>query len=237
MIRENNSKPHLQAIDTISDLRLLQPHAGYRFSADALLLARFADIPAGGRVIDLGCGCGIVALYLAQSPKIREVVGLELQPELADLACENVRLNKLQHKVSIIQGDLRQVASRFRQHEFDALVANPPYWRVGTGRLNPRQHKAIARHELQGNMQQLLEACAYLVKPKGKINLIYPVARLAELFDSLKQYRLQPKLLKFIHTDIKAEANLFLVMLSPEGKPGLRVLPPEYLPDVQQKET
>ncbi len=51
--------PQTQDVLTEHGLRLLQPKDGYRFSADALLLARFADIPAGGRVIDLGCGCGI----------------------------------------------------------------------------------------------------------------------------------------------------------------------------------
>ncbi len=207
-------------------LKLLQPRDGYRFSAEALLLARFADIPAAGRVIDLGCGCGIISLLLAKRPRVKAVVGLELQPELADLAKENVKLNQLQHKVSIVQADLRETATRFDQYEFDALVANPPYWKVGAGRLNPNPGIAQARHELAGDLPQLLAACAYLVRPRGKINLIYPVARLVELLDKVRQYQLQPKQLQFIHADYKTEARLFMLLLSPQAKAGLRVLPP-----------
>jgi tRNA1Val (adenine37-N6)-methyltransferase len=213
-------------------LKLLQPTNGYRFSADALLLANFAVVPAGGRVIDLGCGCGIIALLLAQRPKVRSVVGLELQPELAQLARENVRQNYLEDKVSIVEGDLRQVADLFKRGEFDALVSNPPYWQVGTGRINPNPNLAMARHELQGNMTQLLQAGAYLVRPKGKINLIYPVHRLAELWECLICHQLQPKRLKFVHATPQAQASLFMLSASPLGQPGLVVLPPEWLPKI-----
>jgi tRNA1(Val) A37 N6-methylase TrmN6 len=226
-----------QTLDVLAEhkLKILQPREGYRFSVDALLLARFAAIPAGGRVIDLGCGCGVIALLLAQRPQVREVVGLELQSELAELARENTRLNRLAHKVSIVEGDLREINSLFSRHEFDALVANPPYWRVGTGRLNPDPRVALARHELQGNMEQVLKAGAYLVRPRGKINLIYPAQRLAELWNGLRQYRLQPKQLKFIHPNQHMEASLFLLMASPQGRPGLRVLPPEWVPGNQDE--
>ncbi len=219
-------------LDVIKEygLKLLQPRDGYRFSADALLLASFADIPLGGRVIDLGCGCGIVSLLIAQRSKVKEIVGLELQPELADLAKENVSLNQMQSKVSIVCGDIRTIETQFTQHEFDALVANPPYWQVDVGRLNPDPSIAQARHEVAGNLQQLLAACAYLVRPRGRINLIYPVARLVEVLDKARRHQLQPKKLQFIHADAKTEANLFMLMLSPQAKAGLRVLPPKWLP-------
>jgi tRNA1(Val) A37 N6-methylase TrmN6 len=210
-------------------LKLRQPREGYRFSADALLLADFAVIPSGGRVIDLGCGCGVISLLLAKRPRVKAVVGLELQAELADIARENVRLNQLAHKVSILQGDLRRVTAQFSQYAFDALVSNPPYWRVGMGRLNPNPNIAIARHELHINIPELLRACAYLVRPRGKVNLIYPVQRLAELWEGLRRYQLQPKLLQFVHPNPQTEAGLFMLMASPQGRPGLKVLPPKWL--------
>ncbi len=130
--------------------------------------------------------------------------------------------------MSIVQGDMRDIGSLFDPHEFDALAANPPYWKCGAGRINPNSNIAGARHELSVNMEQLIKACCYLVKNRGKINLIYTAQRLAELFKMMQQYNIEPKQLQFIHADEKSEASLFCLMASPNGQTGLKALAPKW---------
>src|SRR5262245_53489747 len=129
-------------------LTLHQAPHGYRFALDAFLLADFVPATTTDLLIDLGTGCGVVALLLARRlPQVR-LVGLELQRSLAILAQQNVVCNSLEHRVAIVQGDIRQVPALFPAGIFGTVVCNPPYRAVGNGRLNPNPEKAIARHEL-----------------------------------------------------------------------------------------
>ena len=85
---------------------LFQPERGYRAAIDPVFLA--AGIPAcpGERVLEIGCGTGAASLCLAaRVPKV-EVIGLELQLDLVDLATKSIELNTLSHTVSFLQGDL-----------------------------------------------------------------------------------------------------------------------------------
>src|SRR5882672_2171816 len=118
-------------------LTLQQPTHGYRFALEAFLLADFVPATAPAPLIDLGTGCGVVALFLARRFPHLCCVGLELQRSLAVLAQQNVVGNGLEHCISIVQGDIRQVSSPFTAGVFGTVVCNPPYRAVGNGRLNP----------------------------------------------------------------------------------------------------
>lgn len=213
----------------IGDIQCLQPDRGYRFSVDAILLADFIRVKPHDRCLDLGTGCGIIPLLLAVLTPAREIVGLELQKRLACLAQRNVTLNHLEGRVRIVQGDLRQSAQLFPAGRFDVVVSNPPYRKIGAGRLNPHDEQAVARHELTCQLDDLLAACKYLIKPGGKVFLIYLAERLAELFDGLRASRLEPKRLRCVHSFAHTPASLVLVEARRDAADGLRVLPPLYL--------
>jgi release factor glutamine methyltransferase len=107
------------------ELLLIQRRDGYRFSIDPLLLAAFAG-RCRGRVIDLGTGCGIVPLLLALRG-VREVVGVELQAPLFQLAYRNVQLNRCEDRVQLVNADLRQLRGVLPAGVFDLATSNPPY--------------------------------------------------------------------------------------------------------------
>jgi len=220
-----------ETLDVLEDegLCFLQPRRGYRFSVDALLLARFARIPAGGLVADLGTGCGVVASLLARRPEVRSVVGIELQPYLARLARRNAVLNNLQDKVCVVVADLRQVERVFRPASFAALVVNPPYYPAGSGRLNPETTIALARHELSLTLPELARACAYLVKPRGRVNVVFLASRLVELMVEFRRLGLEPKQLQLVHGDTASPASLVLASFVPAARAGVEVLPPVYV--------
>ena len=207
-------------------LRIIQSRRGYRFSVDALLLAEFVSIKSEDFVVDLGAGCGIISLFLAKKGQAGFIVGLELQEELASQAQRNVVLNEFEDRIAIIQGDLRHlpVAPGFAH----VVVCNPPYRQEKSGRINPDFSKAIARHELAVSLDDIVAAGKVLLKPGGRLALIYPANRLTELFEKMRVQELEPKRLQIIFPDSTSHAKLAMVEGRLEGKSGLKILPPIF---------
>jgi tRNA1Val (adenine37-N6)-methyltransferase len=210
----------------IGGLQIRQPRQGYRFSLDAILLADFLQVRAGDRVIDVGAGSGIIPLLVSELTDAAAIVGLEIQDRLVALARENIRLNHLEDRITIIHGDLKQAARLFQAGEFDVVCSNPPYRKMGAGRLNPDPEAAIARHEVACALEDLVVASKFLVKPGGKVCVIYLAERLGELMSQLRHHRLEPKRLRFVHSHHHAEASLTLIEARRDAGAGLKILPP-----------
>jgi tRNA1Val (adenine37-N6)-methyltransferase len=233
-----------EALDTLfgGRLKILQKKSGYRFSIDALLLAHFADPHPKDRIIDLGTGCGIMPLIIAFRKKTGKISGVEIQPSLADLARRNATQNRLSSRIKILEKDLRDLEGKNLRGIFDLVLSNPPYRRVGAGRVNPCLEKALARHEFKATLQDVLRAAQYLLKEKGRLAMIYPASRAAELIQEMRQFNVEPKRLQFVHSHPKEEARLMMVEGFKEGRAQVRVLPPlilydsagNYTPEAQQ---
>ena len=206
------------------ELRIIQSRQGYRFSVDALLLAGFVSIKREDVVVDLGTGCGIISLLLAKMRGVGFIFGVELQEELATQAKRNTALNDLEKKIAIIRGDFRDLplTSRFA----NVVVCNPPYRKGESGRINPDPCKAIARHEIAAGLDDILSAGKKLLKPGGKLALIYPANRLPEIFGKMRVMSLEPKRLQIIFADSSSFAKLAMIEGSLHGKPGIKILPP-----------
>ena len=218
----------LETLDELSgyDLRIVQPRHGYRFSVDPLLLANFAGVRRGERVADLGTGCGVIALLLARMGESCAVTGVEFQDVMARIAARNVLINDLSERVDIVQDDVMALKARFPVDSFDLVVSNPPYRRPGTGKVSPRAGRDHARHETSATLADFLAAAKYLVKPSGRICLIYHTCRLAELMAQAALQKLAPLRLRMVHGNSGTEARIFMIELA-KGRAGeLRVEPP-----------
>ncbi len=212
-------------------LKVLQKKQGYRFSLDALLLAHFAEPGPDDRIIDLGTGCGIVPLILIFRKEVKRITGVELQPSLADLARRNAVLNRCSSRLQIWEDDLRKLDQRVKRESFDLVLTNPPYRKVGSGRENPQTEKAVARHEIQATLEEVLHATHYLLRDKGRLTMIYPASRAADLMRGLSKFHLEPKRIQFVHSHEKDEARLVLVEAVKEGHAQVKILPPFFLYD------
>lgn len=217
--------------DTLFEGRLIcRQHAdGYRFSVDPVLLAHFVQPATGSKVLDLGAGCGVVALILAYRTPDLTLCCLELQEQLAALCRTNIRDNHLEQRIEVVAGDLRQIASLFPPESFDYVLSNPPYRKIGSGRRNPAGEQAIARHELRATLDDILNAAAFAVKNRGKVALVYPASRLTALIAGLVSHDLTPKRLQMVHGHAASPARLVLVEAVKNGGEGLDVLPPFYI--------
>ena len=216
------------SLDTLIDgkLRLYQSRMGYRFSLDALLLAHFVTINPHERIVDLGAGNGTIALLLSHLHPSASITALEVQPAMADRAKRSVALNGLEERVTVVSGDLREAQSLMAPSSFGAVVSNPPFRKAGSGRISPQREKQIARHEITGGLKDFLAAAAYLLRPKGRLALIYSTERAVELLAALRAAGLEPKRLRWVHSFAGDAALLLLVAAVKGGRSGVAVAPP-----------
>ncbi len=207
-------------------LRILQDAAAPGFGLDAVLLADFAAVRAGERVLDLGTGTGVIPLLLAAKQPACHICGLELMPQMARLAARSVVLNQLAGRVQIRCGDIASAAAMFGRATQDVVVSNPPYYRDGAGRLNASPLFAAARSERFCPLPVLLDSTAALLRPQGRFYLVHRAARLAELVAALEQRSLHVERLRMVQPFAGKAANLLLMMAKKQGRGDTEVLPP-----------
>ncbi|OGP91219.1 MAG: hypothetical protein A2156_02770 [Deltaproteobacteria bacterium RBG_16_48_10] len=218
-------------------LQLLQKKKGYRFSLDTLLLGQFIRLRKGENAIDLGTGCGILPLLLSRTTKAHAFVGIEVQKGLANLARKNVALNHLEGRISILHQDFKKLSGVFPPGSFDAVFSNPPYRKYLTGRINPSLEKAIARHEIKGTLEDLIQAATYLLPAKGRCYLIYSASRAIDLLVALRRHQLEPKRLQFVHPRNEAPAKFILVESVKTSGVELKVMGPLILDGSSETQT
>ena len=208
---------------------LSQPKSGFRFSLDALLLAAFAGRErARGTVLDLGTGCGVVGLGLALDHPDFFAVGLDVNPEMLCHARENARRLGLEGRFAPLLGDVCGPLG-LAPESADLVLCNPPYREQGRGRVCPDGSKTDARFESRAGLTDFVRAGAYLVRNRKSCCFIHLAERADELLALMRQFRLQPKELMFVHKDVNAPGRLVLVRALKNGGPGMTVLAPLIL--------
>ena len=209
----------------------LQLPKGYRFSVDSVLLASFVRFKNGAHILEAGAGEGIIPIFLSHRGKNFSYTGIEIQEPLAEIAMENLKLNKING--TIIQGDYRKIKLNGESH--DIGIVNPPYYKIGTGRRNPDKIEEIARHEVKGDLESAIKFLTKGIKKKGKIFIIYPASRMETLFAVLKKYKISPKVILPVYSSRKGEAIFILCEGVKEGGEGSKLLQPIYIYDNPQK--
>lgn len=221
------------------DLHIIQSDEVFSFSMDAVLLARFASVPKYGRVLDLCTGNGVVPLLLTTRTEA-QIEGIEIQERLADMADRSVRMNGLEDRIKIRLGDLRDLVGETGHGAYDAITVNPPYMPLRAGEIKLNTHQAIARHEIHCSLEEVIQASMRLLRNGGKVTMVHKPQRLGEIISLLRQYRLEPKLIRFVHPRKHMEANIVLIEALRDGKPDMRILPPlivyqedgQYCPEI-----
>lgn len=208
------------------DVIIRQPIHGYRFSLDALLLADFARLPVEASVADLGTGSGVIPLVLARGHRDASFAAFEKDPDMAALACVNVRENAFDGRIEIIADDVLNIRTRFPVSSFDLVVSNPPFRSPRCGKTSPHAGRKAARHETTAGLADFLAAAKYLVKPSGRIAFIYPPARLAEFVRCAAELKLALLRLRMVHGSVTTAAKMFLAELAKGSRGDLTVESP-----------
>ena len=193
---------------------------------DAVLLSGFAAVRQGEQALDLGTGTGIIPILLEAKSEGRHFTGLEIQPDMADMARRSVAYNHLESKIEIVTGDIKEAGRLFDLASFDVVTSNPPYMNDAHGLKNPDLPNAIARHEILCTLEDVVRSAAILLKPGGRFYMVHRPHRLIEIISVMRQYRLEPKRMKFVHPFIDREANMVLIEGVRGGKPMVKLEAP-----------
>lgn len=233
-----NEKPEIKEQERIDDLHrngyfLIQDPKRFCFGVDAVLLSGFAMVKEGETVLDLGTGTGIIPILLEAKTKGRFFTGVEIQEESVDMAQRSVKLNGLEEKIKILQGDIKHLDQLFPLSSFDVVTSNPPYMNEGGGLKNNFGPKAIARHELLCSLEDVICGASRLLKTGGRFYMVHRPHRLSDILVLLRQYRLEAKKLRFVHPYLEKEPTMVLIEAVRSGRPMVKVLPPLviYQPD------
>lgn len=204
----------------LKGLRIIQDSDFFSFGIDAILLADFFENKGYKKVLDMGCGNGILMLMLYGKDKCHDIVGLEIQEEVCKLANENIDINNLAKYISVINDDIRTYSSH---HLYDAIITNPPYMTKDSGAISTNKNKAIARTEICCDIDDIMSCAKRNIKANGSIFMIHRSNRLVDVLNSARKYNLEPKKLRFIKSYKESSSNMFMVALVKGAKPFLRL--------------
>ena len=207
-------------------VQIIQKKKGYRLSLDPLLLANFLVLKAKETLLDVGTGCGIIPIYLANRGYGNRLVGIEIQDDLYELCVRNKELNRCTN-VEFVRGDIRAPGRTLGS--FHVVVSNPPYVKVRTGRACPEPSRFIARSEASLDLQTLISIASSRLYTHGRLYLIYPVRRLSDVMSLTRSGGLEPRRMRFVHSRHTDPAVLALVECVKGGGVNFVVEPPLYL--------
>ena len=197
-----------------SGLKIIQNANKFCFGMDAVLLTGFVKIRNGEKTLDLGTGTGIIPILLSAKTKGLHFTGLEIQEDMADMASRSVKYNKLEEKIQIINGDIKEYKSLFSSSSFDVVTSNPPYMNDLHGIKNTESSLAIARHEISCSLEDVIKAAAYVLKASGKFFMVH------------RPHRLIPKRMCFVHPFLDKDANMVMIEALKGGGSFLKLEPP-----------
>ncbi|EKY27781.1 tRNA1(Val) (adenine(37)-N6)-methyltransferase [Clostridium celatum] len=215
----------------LNGLRLIQKEKGFRFGVDAVLLSHFANIKKKHRVIDLCTGTGIVPFLVYGKYSPQEVIGLEIQEDMVEMANRSSILNNTEDKVKFINGDLKDKKIIDSIGKFDVVTVNPPYKLNNAGIVNPEDKLAIARHEIMCTLEDVIIASRRLLKDNGRMFIVHRPERLADIFGLMRKYKIEPKRVRMIQPNTKKAPNIVLVEGQRDGGAFLKWEEPLYVYD------
>jgi len=208
----------------------LQPAKGYRYSMDPFVLcSQVPPVCSDDRILDIGCGCGIIPVILGYCFPQSRITGVEIQTKLAEIALKNIINNKLEQTVSIINEDIENINPESTNGPFDLILSNPPYKKHNTGRLNPDPQKAIARHEITINIQSLAAKAETLLRHKGRFIIIFPSERLSDIEQAIQATSIYPEWIRYIHTSPPKTPKRIIFSGRKDITAPKRILPPIYM--------
>lgn len=214
----------------IKNLKIIQKNDGFCFGIDSVLLSDFAkNIKENSYVLDLGTGTGILGFLLCAKTKLKKITGIEIQKEIAEMASRSIKLNNLEEKFDILNYDIKELDKILKLDSYDYVITNPPYKKVGSGKVNENTVKLISRHEIEAKLEDFVKISAKLLKDKGKLYMVHRTERLADIIFEMRKYKIEPKRIKFVYSNRNCDSKLVLIEAVKNGKAFVKIEKPLYI--------
>lgn len=213
-------------------LKIIQDTTGFCFGIDSVILANFVkDVKKGAKIVDLGTGTGILPILLSGKTEAKEIMGVEIQEEVAEMAKRSVKLNNLENKIKILNKDIKNIIEEnvIDKNSVDIVVMNPPYKEKEGGKININTKKFISRHETTADLEDFIKIAKQLLKDKGTLYLVHKPERLVDIIYTLRSYKIEPKVIKIVHSKVDSEGTLLLIKAVKGGSSFLKIEKPLYI--------
>ena len=214
----------------INNLKIYQNDDWFKFSLESVLLPNFVTINLRCKnILDLCTGNAPIPLILSTKTKAN-IVGVEIQKDVYELAKKSVKINHLEKQITLINDNLKNLKNYYNGDNFDVVTVNPPYFpNIELSKKNNDNHKTIARHEIETNLDEIVKISIYLLKNGGYLAMVHQTNRFFEVVDTLKKYHLQINKIRMIYPKEDKESNLFMIEATKTGKGGVRFLKPLFV--------
>jgi len=218
----------------IKNMKIIQNKDGFCFGIDSVLLSDFAkEIKDGTRVVDLGTGTGILGILLCAKTNLKEITGIEIQEDVAEMAQKSILLNHLEDRFKILNINIKEIKNNkkinLEKNSFDYVVTNPPYKKINTGKINENEKKLISRHEWKANLNDFIENANYLLKDKGTLFMVHRPDRLADILEKMRKEKIEPKEIRFVYPKVNKQPNLILIKGIKNANSFLKIDKPLYV--------
>ncbi|MBU7229033.1 tRNA1(Val) (adenine(37)-N6)-methyltransferase [Staphylococcus pseudintermedius] len=214
------------------DLRIIQNDAVFSFSTDALLLGHFTEVRKRDRILDMCAGNGVIPLLLSDKGN-NLITGVEIQPQLVNMAERSVQYNHLEDRITMVEMDINALIQAYSPAQFDLITCNPPYFKANQTNQHQLEAHKIARHEIYCTLDDCLRVSNHLLKEGGRVVMVHRAERMLDLFESMRHYRIEPKRLHMIYSKPGKAAQTIVVEGRKGGRQGLDIAPPFYIYDEQ----
>ena len=208
------------------DLKIIQNKKWFKYGIDSVLLSDFAKIKKKAKVLDVGTGTGIISILLAKKTECKEIVGIEVQSDVSDMAERSVKLNHLEDKIKIINDNILNIEKYFPKEYFDSIVTNPPYQKNNSGLKNENEKQLVARHEVLCSLEDIIQKSFQMLRDNGTFYMVHRPERLVDILFLMRKYRLEPKEIRFVHSKAKEKPVLVLIKGVKYSGKFLKVLEP-----------
>ncbi len=215
--------PNERLDDLQNGYEIIQNPDYFCYGMDAVLLSWFTKVKQGELVLDMGTGPGIIPLLLKAKTKGKHFTGLEIQPQVAEMANRSVIYNQAEEDITIVNGDIKEASAIFGRASFHVVTCNPPYMTEHHGLTNPEEPKAIARHELKCSLDDIICQASMVLKPCGRLYMVHRPFRLAEIMGTMMKYKMEPKRMQLVYPYMDREPNMVLIEAVKGGKSRIQV--------------
>lgn len=199
---------------------LYQPTQGYAYNSDSIFLYDFiSQFQPYGKLLDVGCGVGIISLLLSRDFNIETTI-VDKQKIMLQYAQHNYTINNL--NVTAHGGDFMALETTER---FDFIVSNPPFYDSNVTQ-SENEHLNIARYAHHLPIEGFVAQVKKLLRPRGRFIFCYDAKQLDRLLHALVSHKINPEVVRFVHSKVDRDAKLVMISARANSKSMLKILPP-----------
>jgi tRNA1Val (adenine37-N6)-methyltransferase len=150
-----------------------QNYCSMKVGTDGVLLGAWVNVNAGAaqRLLDVGCGTGLITIMLAQRAPLAQIDAVEMEEMAYRQAMQNAIDSGWERRLRFFHSNFNELSQRLPTR-YDLIVSNPPYFKHSL--LSPNEKRNAARHANELTHENLIGGSIRLLAAKGRLAVVLP---------------------------------------------------------------